>query len=155
MKGFIEAACWFVAGVVIWLLTASTITVTELVIAAATSAACGAFATAARRVTGVRVRPTRAWLRWAALVPGQAAGDTWRLAGWLARGAHEITETDALAELPIAAGAAPRAVGARAAAIGALSATPGSVVLDADDEGRMLVHRLVGGRPNLDTQVTR
>lgn len=155
MKAFIETACWFAAGMLLWLVTVSTITVTELIVAAATSAACGTFATAARRITGLRARPTRAWLRWAALVPVQAVTDTARLVAWLATGAHERSETDATAELHVAAGTSPVAVGARAAVVGMVSATPGSVALDADDGGRLLVHRLVGGWPELDERVTR
>lgn len=155
MKAFIETVCWFAAGMLLWLLTVSTITVTELIVAAATSAACGAFATAARRITGLRVRPTRAWLRPAAIVPIQAVTDTARLVAWLATGAHERSETDAAAELRVAAGTSAVAVGARAAAVGMISATPGSLALDSDDSGRLLVHRLVGGWPELDDQVTR
>jgi hypothetical protein len=155
VRAFIEGVCWFVAGVVLWALTVTTITAAELTVAGITSAFCAALAVAARRVTGLRLRPTRAWLRWLALVPAQAVLDTARLAAWLFRGAHESTETDAAQHRRVAAGTSPTAVGTRAAAIGVISATPGSVVLDADDTGDFLVHHLAGGWPGLDERVTR
>ncbi|MFC4242929.1 hypothetical protein ACFOYW_06065 [Gryllotalpicola reticulitermitis] len=155
MKTFIEALCWFVVGVILWMTTVTTVTRTELVIAGLTSAACALLAVAARRVAGLRLRPSWAWLRWLALVPVQAGLDTGRLAVWLLHGAHETADGESVTRRKTSSGRSPTSVATRAAAIGVVSAAPGSLVLDADEDGHFLLHRLVSGWPSLDEKVSR
>ncbi|GAA4139625.1 hypothetical protein [Leifsonia shinshuensis] len=154
MRAFIEAACWFVAGMVFWMATVSAITLAETIVAVCTSVVLSVFAVVARRAMGLRFRPSAAWLRWALLVPVAAAADLGRLFAWIARGARDPVEADAIERRHVPAGDAPEAVGHRAAAIIAVSATPGSCVIDARDDGAFLLHRLVGGPPSLDERVS-
>jgi hypothetical protein len=154
MRAFIEAACWFVTGMLFWIATVSAVTLAETIVAACTSAVLGVFAVVARRAMRLRFRPSGAWLRWALLVPVAAAADLGRLFAWIARGAHDPVEADAVERRHVPAGAAPEAVGHRAGAIIAVSATPGSCVIDAQEDGTFLLHRLVGGPPALDERVS-
>ena len=155
MKALIEGALWWVAGVILWMTTVSSITVAEAAVAVPTAAGCAALAVVARRTMSLRFTVTRQWLRLLVLVPAGAIADTGRLVAWLLRGARDRPEKDAILARPIEAGVAPRAIGLRAAATTAISATPGSVVVDSDgDAGRLVLHRVVGGWPDLDERVS-
>lgn len=155
MRTVIEGASWFLAGVVVWLATVSSITIPEVLIAVLTSAAAAPFAVLARRQMGLRVRPSAAWVRWALIVPVAAAADSVRLVAWLMHGAPDGPEGEAIVTRHTPAGERPAAVGSRAGATCAISATPGSLVVDTRADGRLLLHRLVSGPPNLDDQATR
>lgn len=154
MGAFVEAACWFVVGMLFWMATVSSVTLAETIVAACASAVLGVFAVVARRAMGLRFRPSAAWLRWALLVPVAAVADLGRLFAWIALGAHDPAEEDALVRRHVPAGDAPGAVWHRAGAIVAVSATPGSCVVDAQDDGTFLLHRVVGGPPSLEKRVS-
>jgi multisubunit Na+/H+ antiporter MnhE subunit len=154
MARLFEGVCWFVAGVILWMATVSTITVAETVVAVLASAGSAVLAVMARQAMSLRVLVTGRWFVWLALVPVGAVMDTGRLVGWLVRRAPEPSEEDAVVHRRVPAGTAGAAVGWRAAATAAISATPGSVVIDADgDAGRLTLHRLVSGPPSIDERV--
>lgn len=155
MRAFAEGVVWVVAGVAVWLATVPAVTIAEVAVAVPTAVACAALAVVARRSMGLRFRAGREWLLWAVLVPVSAVADSVRLARLLVRRAPEPGEQEALVRRRVPAGPAASALGWRAAAIVAVSATPASVVVDADGEaGRIVLHRLVAGRPAIDERVS-
>lgn len=148
-----ETVVWWVLLVGLWVLTLSSVSVAEVVVAASCALPCAALATAGRQVSGARWRPAVAWLRWFAVLPVAVCTDTWRLfvaTPRLIRGTGSWRHIE-LPDDPSAARAAAR----RAAAVLTVSATPGTLVADTPPEKPMLVHVLVSGRPRLDDRVAR
>lgn len=154
MRAVIEGASWFLAGVIVWLATVASIAIPEVLIAVLTSAAVAPFAVLARRQMGLHVRPSADWVRWALIVPVAAVADTARLVAWMLGRAADAPEAEAIVARHAPAGEHAAAVGWRAGATCAISATPGSLVVDTRADGRLLLHRLVTGAPNLDERAT-
>ncbi|MGT2463267.1 hypothetical protein [Sinomonas atrocyanea] len=150
VRALLEYAVWTAIGTLFWLATASTVTVTETLIAAAVALVCAVLARLARRALPFRARPGREWLGWGATVPLAAVADLVRLPGWLRSG-----QPEQLREAAMPTGGA-RQTGWRAGGIVALSATPGTVVVASDpDSGAVTVHSVTSGWPRLDEQVLR
>lgn len=146
----LELVLWWIAGTLSWLVTVSTVTVPETVVAGSTALLGAVLARIARRATGFQAAARGTWLRWAALVPAAAVTDTVRLTGWLAGPRGE-----SLKEQRMPGTGSPQATGWRAAAMIALSATPGSVVFYSNpDTNRIRVHVLADGWPRLDRHVS-
>lgn len=145
-----ELVLWWVGGTLFWLATASTVTMSETLVAAAIALIAAVLARLARRAIPFDAKPRLAWLRWAALVPVSAVADAARLVPWLGgRQAEDIVE----ARLPASTDRAE--TGLRAGGIVALSATPGTVVVDCEPRsGTVRMHSLVKGWPHLDERVT-
>ncbi|KHL03262.1 hypothetical protein [Sinomonas humi] len=144
-----ELVLWWAGGTIFWLATASTLTVSETLIAAAVALAGAVLARLARRAIPFAARPGVAWLRWTVLVPVSAVADALRLVPWLGG-----SQPEDLVEKRLAASTGQAETGLRAAGIVALSATPGTVVVDCEPRsGTVRMHSLVNGWPHLDEQV--
>jgi multisubunit Na+/H+ antiporter MnhE subunit len=125
MAKLAEVTVWWAVLLLVWLASLNAFSYAELGTAAGLALPCALVARAARIATGGRWR-IRA--RWLLLVPSAILHDTVSLLrlGFSAR-------DDSFDEIGIR--------GDEATATIALSATPGSVVVDADED-RLLVHRL-------------
>jgi multisubunit Na+/H+ antiporter MnhE subunit len=157
MRQLSELLFWWAAAMGVWLLTLSSMTLPEVSIAAAAGLPCAVVAIAARRAVGGSWPPRPAWLRWAAPLPVAVVADGVRVLGRAAGvlvgrriGDGEIRPVQLPVERP-----APRRHSREAMAVALVSATPGTVVFDLDDDsGRMHLHALGSGRPQVDEAVT-
>jgi multisubunit Na+/H+ antiporter MnhE subunit len=148
----VELLLWWLLLFGLWLLTLSSVSVAESVVAAVLALLCAFVARAGRRASRVGWRPQLAWLTWFALLPIVLCMDTVRLfVGTVTRNLPQRLEE---VELPDDRSAA-RGDARRAAAVLALSATPGSVVLDAAPDRPLVLHVVVSGRPRLDKRIGR
>ena len=152
-----EAALWWAVTLGVWLLTLSSVTAADLLVAASCSLPCGVAAVAARRVLGGHWPfPSRAGA-WSLRLPLAVAADTVRV---LALPWQRVTgrrgDEGTFARVPVAPGADGRSVTRRAAAVILLSMSPGSFAVHDDaDTGELLVHSLVGGRTGMESVVRR
>jgi multisubunit Na+/H+ antiporter MnhE subunit len=157
MIAALEIAWWWGAAIGIWLLTLSSVTTPDLVVATACGLPCALAARAGRRAMGGCWRPRLRWLAWlASLAPAIPADQVrlWRAAARRLAGGEEPGE---LREIPLAAGE-PAAVASahRAAAIITVSSTPGTYAVDADpEEDKLVIHSLASGWPHLEEKVER
>jgi multisubunit Na+/H+ antiporter MnhE subunit len=137
-----EILAWWVVVTLIWVLTLTTATTPELVLATVASLPAAIAATAGRRVLGVRGRPSRRWLRWLAQLPPTLVTETLGLARTLAS-PHPTRKV----RLPAVASRLDRAVAAWM-----MSATPGSIVVD-DREGELTIHATSPKKSRLERSV--
>jgi len=157
MRQLAELLFWWAAAMGVWLLTLSSMSLPEVSVAAAAGLPCAVLAIASRRAVGGSWPPRAAWLRWAAPLPLAVVADGVRVLGRAAGvlagrriGDGEIRSVQLPKDRP-----APRRRSREAMAVTLISATPGTVVVDLDDEsGRMLLHALGSGRPQIDEAVT-
>lgn len=127
-----EVACWWAACVGLWLLTLSSISTSEVLVATAAGLPCAVLAVLARRTVEGAWPPRPAWVRWLLPLPVAVVADTVRMLG-LAAGApvgRRIPEGEIRrVRLP-----RDRHEGERhtreAAAVLLVTASPGTVVLD-------------------------
>lgn len=158
MRLLAELLFWWAAAIGVWLLTLSSMSLPEVSIAAAAGLPCAVAAIASRRAVEGSWPPRAAWLRWAAPLPVAVVADGVRVLGRAAGvlvgrriEEGEIRPVQLPRERP-----APRRQSREAMAVTLVSATPGTVVFDLDDDsGRMLLHELGGGRPQVDEAVSR
>lgn len=154
-----EVAVWWAALFGVWLLTLSSVTLSEAAVAAASALVCAGLATLARSATGQRWRPVAEWVRWLPALPLAVVSDT--VAVFAAAIRSAVTRTPAgrgLREVEFGGGRgdAPAAATRRAAATLAVSATPSSVVVDDDpDRGVLVVHQLAAGPVSMEKVVGR
>jgi multisubunit Na+/H+ antiporter MnhE subunit len=148
-REFIEATVWWIVLFAAYLAIISTISLTEVIVGAATAAAGALAAVFTRRSllavdNDERYRPRGAWARWPLRLPDQVAVG---FAQVLLRPRGEFAEI----RLP----AGDRAAARRGYAALALSVAPNTYVADVDpDRGVLLVHRI--GRPSaMEREVTR
>lgn len=158
MRAGIEIAAWWVAGLLIWTATLSSVSTAELVAGALAAGICAVLARIARRAMGgqpgLSPRMWLRWLGWAVLVPVAAVADLLRLVRWLAAGAAEPTSAARAVSVPVPAGSGAKAITWRQGAALAVSSTPGSVVLQIEpDDGCLRLDQLVSGWPGLDRRV--
>lgn len=158
MRSVPEVLFWEAACVGLWLLTLSSITLSDVVAASAAAVPCAILAVAARRAVRGSWPPHPAWSRWLLPLPVAVVGDTVRLLG-LAAGLlvgrripdGEVREADLRRDRTAAL---RRTREAAAAAL--VTATPGTLVLDVDaDDRRIRVHALGDGRPSMEQVVGR
>jgi multisubunit Na+/H+ antiporter MnhE subunit len=155
--GALEVAWWWGAAVGIWLITLSSVTTPELVVAAACGVPCALAAWAGRRAMRHRWRPRPRWALWLVPLAASIIADEARLLRLaLLRPSHTgpVGEWRRI-QLP---GGEPDAVASahRALASVTVSATPGTFVVDGDpEEDRLVIHSLVRGWPHLDRVVRR
>ncbi|MCQ9165758.1 hypothetical protein [Arthrobacter sp. STN4] len=143
-----EIMCWWGAGVLLWILTVSTVGAAELVGALAAGLAGAVFARRVRRALGLRIRIPREVPGWLAGLPRTLAADIGATLGFIVRGAGNAASAGRRRNLDWPAGGSARAEGWRAAAAVLVSATPGTLVLDVDPgSGRTLVHELFPEHP--------
>lgn len=156
MRTGLEIAAWWLAGMIVWASTLATAAAAELVLAGIGSGVTAVLAVLGRRAIGMHGRPRRAWIAWTALVPLAALLDCLRLARWLVGSRPDPALPEGLTVRELPAGDSPAAVGWRQGALLSVSATPGTLAVDCDpDTGRVLLHPLVNGWPDLEHRVSR
>ena len=152
-----EALIWAAVTLGVWLLTLSSVTAADLMVAMPCAVVCGAIAVVVRRSYGVYLAyPRRAW-SWSAKLPLILVTDTVRtLALAPLRAVRRRRDEGTFVRVAVAPGPDRGPVTQRAAAIVLVSATPGTYALhDDSDTGEIVVHGLLDGGPSMHTVVTR
>src|SRR5690242_9380275 len=157
MRTLAEVLFWTVAGTGIWLLTLSSVTTAELVAAVATALPCAVLAVLARRALQRSWSAAPAWARWLVPLPAAVVADTVRVLGLAAGvlGGRRIPAGELRGVRLRPDGRGARWAARQAAVAGLVSAAPGTVVLDVDPSGAVLLHALGAGRPRLEEVVRR
>lgn len=158
MRTVAEVAFWWAAGVGVWLLTLSSVSLPEALIATGCALPCAVLAVVARRAVDGSwpVRP--GWARWLLPLPAAVVADAVRVLGLATlvlvgrRVPAGDEHTVALhRDRPVRRWRARQAL-----ATVLVTATPGTVVLDVDEESAELrVHGLGSGRPSMEEVVRR
>lgn len=160
--GALEVLWWWGAAVGIWLITLSSVTMPDLVVAVACGLPCALAAWAGRRATGNSWRPRLQWALWLVPLAASIIADEVRLlrlavlrlavlGAARTRPAEEWRGIQLPRSEPDTVASAHRAL-----ASFTVSATPGTFVVDGDpEEDRLVIHSLVSGWPHLDRVVTR
>lgn len=149
-----EAVAWWVALVTVYLASLTTVTVPEVVAAGVTGLICAVLAVAARRAMGCSWRLPNRLLRVAVLVPLAIVADTVRLLAMLARPRKLRRATGRFSELQLPRERVALSAGRQAAGGLLVCAAPSSVLVDIDSGGsRLVIHRLLDGRPDVVEQV--
>jgi multisubunit Na+/H+ antiporter MnhE subunit len=153
----VEVLWWWAAACGVWLLTLSSVSAAELVVALACALPCGLAAWAARLALGERWRVRPQWVWWLGPLALSVFSDAARLLV-LAIRPHVIDhEVGRLVDVPLREDDAQDVASGRAAiATLAMSATPGTLVVEGDAERRVLtLHSLVPGGSRLERAVRR
>lgn len=165
--GALEVFWWWGAAVGIWLITLSSVTLPDLVVAVACGLPCALAAWAGRRATGNSWRPRLRWALWLVPLAASIIADEVRLL-------RQAVLRLAVLRLAVLRAARTRPGGEwrgiqlprsepgtvtsahRALASFTVSATPGTFVVDGDpEEDRLVIHSLASGWPHLDRVVSR
>lgn len=147
----VEVVVWWALLVGVWVLTLSSAPPVELAVAAAAALPCALAARAARRAMEGGWTLAPGWGRWLVVLPVAVLADSARL---LFAGVRRIRGRGDLREVTTSAGEGARAKGHRALASLVLSATPSGFVVDTrPDDGVLVVHAVVDGRPRLSDRV--
>lgn len=145
-----EVLPWWLGLTGLWLLTLSTPSLPEIVVAAGSALLCAFAARAARRAVGGSWRPRARWFRWLLAVPATALRESGRTLVKVVRHPRAGRfDTVALPDEPAAVRDARAAV---AAAV--VGSTPGTMVV-ATPPGRLVVHRLLDGDSRVLDEVRR
>jgi multisubunit Na+/H+ antiporter MnhE subunit len=132
-----EVLVWWAVLALVWLGTLNAFSYEELTVAALLGLPCAIAARLGRRAAGVSWSVRAGWARWLPHLPWAIVHDTVAMVGLAVR--PDRTRDD-FAELPLTDDATTaQQAGHEALATATLSATPGSVVVDADDD-RLVVH---------------
>ena len=152
----VEICWWWAAAVAIWALTLSSVPPQELITSAICGLPCAVAAWAGRKALAGCWRPRLRWLRWLLPLLVAVPVDAGRLLISTIRRLATREQLGGMQEYPMPVGEPPAVAAARhALAILTVSATPGTFVADSDpEEDKIVVHTLVGGRPQLE-QVVR
>lgn len=157
MRALAEVLFWWAACVGLWLLTLSSVSLSETLVATGCGLACAVMAVVARRAVRGSWPVQPAWIRWLLPLPAAIAADTARV---LARAAGVLVgrvpsgrfRSVRLPRDP----SAPRWRTRQAAATVLVTAPPGTVVVDVDEEsGEMRLHDLAAGAPAMEKVVQR
>jgi multisubunit Na+/H+ antiporter MnhE subunit len=152
----VEIAGWWAFLVVVWIATLNTFSIQEVVTAAVLAVPCAFAARAARHAAGLRWTVAPRWGRWLLALPMAIAHDTvavLRLA--MRRRPREEDDEFRVLTLPTERDDGRR-TGREAVTTAALSATPGSVVVNSnDDHDELLVHAMPVGRTRLERELLR
>ncbi len=152
----LEIGWWWSAAIGIWLLTLSSVTVPDLVVATCCGLPCALAARAGRMSVGTVWRPRLAWLAWAPVLAVAILADASRVLLVAMRRLANGPEPGEFREVPVRPGEhAPVTITHRAAATIAVSSTPGTLVAESDPAGKLVIHSLVSGWPHLDRVVAR
>ena len=148
---------WWAACVGLWLLTLSSVTVAEALIATGCALPCAVLAVVARRAVEGSWPVQPGWTRWLVPLPVAVVTDAVRVLG---RGAGVLFGRVPSGDLRTVQLHRDRATGRwrarQALATVLVTAAPGTVVLDvAEDSGDMCVHALGAGRPSMEKVVRR
>lgn len=152
-----ETLVWASLLVGVWVLTLNAVSPPEMGAAGFTGLCAGAAAAAARRALGGRWRPSPRWVGWLLALPVAVLADTGRVfAAVLSELPRRGEERGRLRRVASPRETDPARRAARQAlSILAVSSTPGSYVVDADDDGELTVHALVEGSPSMVDVVAR
>lgn len=145
-----EVAVWWVVLWGVWILTLSSVTSQESVVAGVATLPAATAAVAVRRAERVAWRPDWSWGRWVLVWPVGVVADSVRVLAFAVRRRRGSFES---LELPSERGRLRSA--RRTFAALTLNSTPSTVVVDVPEEPRFTVHVLGRGRPRLDRTVTR
>jgi multisubunit Na+/H+ antiporter MnhE subunit len=152
-----EVVFWWAACVGLWLLTLSSVSLSEALIATGCALPCAVLAVVARRAVEGSWPVQPRWVRWLLPLPVAVVADTARV---LARGAGVLlgrTPTGGAHTVQLHRDQ-PAGRWRTRQALGTVlvTATPGTVVLDvAEDSGEMCVHALGSGRPSMEEVLRR
>jgi multisubunit Na+/H+ antiporter MnhE subunit len=151
----LEVLVWWAVLVLVWLGTLNAFSYEELAAAAILAVPCAFAARLGRRAAGVRWSVDPRWARWLSHLPWAILRDTVAMLALALR--PDRPADDDFDELPLATQPTKaRQSGHEALATATLSATPGSVVVDANDEhDRLVVHTVPIGQTGLRWAVTR
>ncbi|HET9692121.1 MAG TPA: Na+/H+ antiporter subunit E [Acidimicrobiales bacterium] len=135
---------WWALSLGLWLVLSDRLTTPELLTGGAAAALAATLAEVVRAQVDRPLAFRLGWLRPALAIPGQVAHDTWRAGVVLARTVAGRPPESGVAEVAIAEGS-PVLTDETALAllVAGRSAPPGSIVVEADADRRVLVvHRL-------------
>ena len=153
-----EVAVWWALLTGLWLITLSSLSAGEALIAAGCALPAALAAAAARRAMEGAWRPVTRWVTWVGPLVVSIPVDTWLVLAVAARRllhpTADVGDTVERLHVPRHEGS----TGAARAALGtfAVSVTPATMVLDWDaDRGEVLVHRLVRSSRSVERAVVR
>lgn len=158
MRTLAEVVCWWAAGIGVWLLTLSSVSLPEALIATGCALPCAVLAVVARRAVEGSWPVQPGWVRWLLPLPAAVVADGVRVLGRAAAvlGGARMPSGDEHTVQLHRDRPAGRWRTRQALATVLVTATPGTVVLDVDeDSGRMRVHALGAGRPSMEEVVRR
>lgn len=145
-----EVLPWWLGLTGLWLLTLSTPSLPEIVVAAGSALPCAFAARAARRAVGGSWRPRARWGRWLLVVPWTAVRESGQALVEVVR--HPRAGRFDTVRLPEEPDTVQEARAAAAAVV--VGSTPGTMVV-ATPPGELVVHRLLGGESRLLDEVRR
>ena len=154
----LELIWWWGALVGIWLITLSSVDLSEVMVSAICALPCALAALAARPAMGARWAPRLRWLGWAAPLLAAVMADAGRVLTLPPRRAVNAQRWDGEFRTTSLPENEPTetSLARRALATMIVSATPATFVVDADPEqSRLLVHSLVTARPRMEQVVSR
>ena len=158
MRQLPELLFWWAAATGVWLLTLSSMSLSEVAVASASGLPCAVAAIAARRAVDGSWPARPAWLRWLVPLPLAVVADTARVLGRAAA---------VLVGRPVPSGRLrtvrldrdrpdARWRSRQAVSTVLVSAAPGTVVVDVEvDTGLMRLHALGSGAPAMEDVVSR
>lgn len=158
MRTLAELVFWWAACVGVWLLTLSSVSLPEVLLATGCALPCAVLAVVARRAVGSSWPVQPGWFPWLLPLPAAIAADGVRV---LARAAavlagRRMPPGDERTVRLHRDDAPGRWRTRQALATVLVTAAPGTVVLDVDeDSGEMRVHALGDGRPAMEEVVRR
>lgn len=154
MIGGAELLCWWAMTVGVWLLTLSSVTLPDLLVAAACGLPCAVAARAGRKAVGGVWRPRPGWIRWWAVLPLSVLADTARVFAVAARRGQESHPPGRVTTVHLPRDAQePVAAARRALATLAVSSTPGTFVIADDPQALRLVVHSLSEKPTLMEKV--
>jgi len=140
-----ELAVWWAATLGLWLLTLSSVDAPDLMIAVPSALVCAVLAIVARRTLGGNWRRPGGTAHWALRLPLAVVSDAIGVLVLPFRPGGR-SRTGEWVRVPVLPGAEPRRTTKRTVATVLVSSTPGSVVVNDDnDTGELLVHSLISG----------
>jgi multisubunit Na+/H+ antiporter MnhE subunit len=158
MRRFPELIVWWAAATGLWLLTLSSTSLPEVLVALGCALPCAVLTVAARRAVRGSWPVQPGWLRWLLPLPAAVLADTARV---LARGAGVLVgRRPASGELRTVRLPRDRPAGRwrtrQAWAAVLVTAAPGTLVVDVDEgSGDLRVHALGAGAPSMEEVVCR
>ena len=157
MRQLPEALFWWAAAMGFWLLTLSSVSLPELLFSAGCAVPCAVLAVVARRAVRGSWPPQPDFTRWLLPLPVAVVSDAVRvLSRALAALAGRVPTGEVRSIRLHRDRTAGRWRSHQAAAVVLVTSTPGTVVLDVDEEsGDMLVHSLGAGSPSMEEVVRR
>jgi len=153
VRAVAEVLVWWAVLVLVWLGTLTAFSYEELTVAALLAVPCAIAGRLGRRAAGVGWSVRAGWARRLPHLPWAIVHDTVAMLGLAVRA--DRPRDDDFDELPLAnEPTTARQAGHEALATAALSATPGSVVVDANED-RLFVHTVPIHRTGLRRAVSR